>query len=103
MTPVKNPLLRRYWLEFDLSQGPEPAAPGWLGWGCGVTAFTVDDALRLVRKHVFQGAPMVPVSRIIEDVDTTTLDAGHIRPNMDEPISRGIWFPMGYRPSGGSP
>ncbi len=31
---------------------------------------------------------------VVEDVDVTTLDAGHVRPNpMHPPSERGVWFP----------
>ncbi|QQR45582.1 MULTISPECIES: hypothetical protein [Myxococcus] len=103
MTPVKNPLLHRYWLEFDRGDGTEPLACGALFLGCGVTAFTADDAKRLVRESIFGDEPMPSMARIIEDVDITTLDDASVRPNMHEPISRGIWYPIGYRTSGGSP
>jgi hypothetical protein len=101
--PIKNPLLHRYWLEFDRAGGTEPLARRGLLLGCGVTAFTADDATQLVREFIFENEPIPPVARIIEDVDITTLDAGHVRPNMNEPVSRGIWYPIGYWPSGGTP
>ncbi|NVJ17593.1 hypothetical protein [Myxococcus sp. AM010] len=104
MTPVKNPLLHRYWLEFDRRVDNWPPSSRWmmLLGGCGVTAFTVEDALRLVRESLFKDEPLPPLARIIEDVDITTLDAGHIRPNIHEPVRRGIWYPMGHYTSGGS-
>lgn len=103
MMPVKNQLLHRYWLEFDRGNGTEPLARRCLLLGCGVTAFTADDAIGLVREFIFGDEPMLSVARIIEDVDITTLDARSVRPNMNEPVSRGIWYPMGYYSSGGSP
>lgn len=91
--PELMTLLHRYWLRFDL-QDPRPSV---LRVGCGVTAFSREDALSLVRQEVFGGAALPPVVEIVEDVDVSALDAGHILPNMEEPVSRGVWFPMGYR------
>lgn len=31
-----------------------------------------------------------------EDVEIRTLDIGCVIPNMNPPIYRGIWFPLGY-------
>jgi hypothetical protein len=93
--------LHRYWIEFD-----EPGLPASLR-RFGVTAFDIEDAMRLLRREVealevqrhralADGSGMrVPAapSRVVEDVDVTTLDAGHVRPNMHPPSERGVWFP----------
>ena len=36
------------------------------------------------------------IAVLIEDVDVSTLDAGHVLPNMSPPVRRGVWFPLGY-------
>lgn len=99
---VSDPLLHRYWLEFDRTGSAESLAGRGLLLGCGVTAFSPEDATQLVHACIFGQASMPAVVRIIEDVDITTLDAGHVLPNMTEPVSRGIWYPSGYRSSGGT-
>jgi hypothetical protein len=86
-------LLHRYWLRFDFTA----PFPGAVGLGCGVTAFSAEDALNIVQAEVFQGAPLPPIVEMIHDVDVRTLDQGHVIPNMEEPVSRGVWFPRGYR------
>jgi hypothetical protein len=86
-------ILRRYWLRFA-EQQPLPTG---VRLGCGVTALSVEDALRIVQKDVFQGAILPPVGEILEDVDISMLDQDHVAPNMEEPASRGVWFPMGHR------
>ncbi len=87
--------LRRYWLTFDLSiDDPHPI--GVLP-GCGVTAYDRDEALRLVRQHVFARHPFPQLKSLVEDVDVSSLDPGHVRSNMENPVERGIWFPRGYR------
>jgi hypothetical protein len=68
--------------------------------GYGVTAYNLEDALGLLRDRVLGGhAPRI--ESVIENVDVSTLDEGHIRPNMEAPTFRGVWFPRGYAdPSG---
>src|SRR4051812_24473034 len=80
--------LHRYWLTFD-----EGAAPVGCAHGIGVTAWTLDDALTLIREAL-KTSDVRPVS-VTEDVDVQTLDAGHVLPNMMPPSERGVWFPMG--------
>lgn len=86
--------LRRYWLRFA---EPSHHLPPGFGYGCGVTAYDYEDALTLLRERVFhRTTPPDPVE-VIEDVDISKLDPGHVLPNMEEPTTRGIWFPRGYR------
>ena len=84
----------RYWFEFDLESQNAPAG---VRLGCGVTAYSYDDALNLISEQLFSGRDMPAITRVIEDVDVSTLDAGHVLPNMELPKRRGIWFPRGYR------
>lgn len=86
--------LTRYWIELDFPDGYEP--PHGTRSGIGVTAFDRDDALRLVGERVFPAAEVPPVRDVHEDVDVSTLDPGHVIPNMAPPNRRGIWFPLGY-------
>jgi hypothetical protein len=85
--------LRRYWFEFRHTiHAPHPL--GTL-LGCGVTAFSHEDALQLLRERVFVGDPLPPIRRCVEDVDVSTLDPGHVLPNTADPTRRGVWFPLG--------
>jgi hypothetical protein len=88
-------MLRRYWFEFDLSNSGGAGA----NWeqGCGVTAFDDADATDLLKDRVFNGCDLPPIRNVIEDVDVSTLDDKYVRPNMDIPVFRGVWFPMGDR------
>lgn len=79
--------LRRFWFEFE---DPPPT----LGYGCGVTALSQSDAESLIQEQVLDGQPLPTVADVVEDVDVTTLDEGHVRPNMYPPNERGVWFPM---------
>ena len=86
--------LRRYWIKFQTAP-TDRLLPG-MRFGYGVTAYDYDDALQILRWQAFDNAPLPLVASVIEDVDVSTLDAGHILPNMHPPNRRGIWFPMGY-------
>ena len=82
--------LIRYWFEFNFADsGLHPS----LLRGCGVTAYSYDDALRLLSEYVFKGNCLPPIANVIENVDVSTLDTNHILPNMGVCIWRGVWYP----------
>jgi hypothetical protein len=85
--------LHRYWFEFEAQDERDMRSE--IRLGCGVTAYSVDDAAALLGERVFKSG-LPKIRRVIEDVDVSKLDAGHVRPNMAPPNWRGIWFPMGY-------
>jgi hypothetical protein len=87
-----KPLLHRYWFEFELG-----ALPPGVSRGCGVTAYSEEDARRLLADTVFRGSVLPQVRRVVVDVDVSALDPGHVLPNMLDPATRGVWFPMGHR------
>ncbi len=84
-------MLRKYWFEFELP--PSMTGTASYGPGCGVTAFSYEDAVTLIKERLFNGGEVPPVRHYIEDVDVSTLDAERVRPNMDIPFFRGVWFP----------
>ena len=87
--------LTRYWFEFDITA--EDDHPVGVLLGCGVTARGYDDALSLLRERVWEGRELPPVRNVIEDVDVSSLDPGHVLPNLVmPPTGRGVWFPQGY-------
>ena len=81
-------MLRRYWFQFDLSPSESPAVS--YGWGCGVTAYGYEDALTLLREVVFKDNDLPPIRNVVEDIDISTLDEHHVRPNMGMPVFRGV-------------
>ena len=83
-------LLTRFWLKFS----PLPYNP--LNLGCGVTAYSYDDAISLLRRRVFKDEELPTIVSVIENVDVSTLDQRHVIPNMGVCVDRGIWFPLGY-------
>lgn len=86
---------RRYWFEFVFDPD-DHNVPVRLRHGCGVTAEDYDDAVALMRDRLFDGQPLPPVSKMIEDVDIATLDGNYVLPNIGLPLIRGIWFPVGH-------
>jgi hypothetical protein len=80
--------LVRFWFEFERS-----STPTILNIGCGVTAHDYDDALSLLRERVFMGREIPTITRLVENVDTSTLDERHVLPNLGIASSRGVWFP----------
>ena len=86
--------LTRFWFEFDLTiDDPHPIG---VLIGCGVTAQNYEDAIMLLEQRVFTQDPLPTITRVVENVDISTLDANHVLPNMRIPIERGIWYPIGY-------
>jgi hypothetical protein len=85
-------LLRRYWVTFT----PEPQFTP-LSMGCGVTAFDRNDAIRILTKDILSNEKNLVIKNIVEDIDVSTLDQGHVIPNMGLVTERGIWFPLGYK------
>lgn len=83
----------RYWFHFDLTDYAHP--PLGIIMGCGITEASFDLAMDRVKK-IFDNRTVPPILSCIENVDISTLDASHVRPNMGSPSDRGIWFPLGY-------
>lgn len=84
----------RYWLEFNFEN--YALIPFGTRMGCGVTALNYEDALNIVKNKVFNDKPIAPIKLTVENIDISTLDAGHVLLNMGMPSVRGIWFPLGY-------
>jgi hypothetical protein len=83
--------LHRFWIELESSvDGPSRLA-------YGVTAFDEADALAILRHFAYEDRAdeMPAVAKIVADVNVEDLDPGHVRPNMNPPNWRGIWFPKG--------
>ena len=80
-----------YWVTFE---GLEDLHE--LGLGVGVTAHGPDDAGSLIAT-VF-GPLTIKTISVVDDV--TTLDQGHVRPNMGSIFIRGIWYPLGHESTG---
>ena len=72
-----NPALQRFWFRRPV------------GFGYGVTAYSIEDAEQLLTR--------AGLSRdwveVIEDVDVSSLDEGHVLPNIGGVTFRGVWYP----------
>ena len=97
--------MRRFWFEFEAgtlaqleemgsaTNGADPVAPS--GGGVGVTGRDERECREIMRARIFDGRALPKVNRVIADVDVSTLGE-HVLANMEPPIWRGIWFPLGY-------
>jgi len=82
-------MLKRFWFTFALK-----APLTGLSMGCGITAFDLEDARRMLREQVFPAFGEEAVDEIVENIDIRTLEENHVRPNMGNPAVRGVWFPL---------
>ncbi len=78
-----NKLLTAYCIEFGET----------LAMQYGVSAYSFDDAISLLKHKVFQKDEMPNAKKIIEGIKSEDLDQNHIIPNMGVITERGIWFP----------
>lgn len=83
--------LKKFWFRFEPFPKPSP-----LNMGCGVTAYSYEDALYLLQDHVFGENEIPRMMECIENIEQTALDQKHILPNIGDATIRGIWFPLGY-------
>lgn len=84
--------LIRFWFTFEQSL----ALPPSLKLGCGITGYSYEDALTLLKQKVFKGNEEVNIKECIENINLIHLDSNHILPNILPPNFRGIWYPLGY-------
>jgi hypothetical protein len=62
--------------------------------GVGITAASEDDAVALFRR-AWPTAYQITAITIIADM--REVDQGHVAPNMENWMKRGIWYPRGYQ------
>ncbi len=79
---LNNPLLRRYW--FKTKE---------FFYGIGVTAYSLKDAQNLVQESIPYVNWNFNELEVIENIDISNLDEGHVLPNMGAPNFRGVWYP----------
>ncbi|WP_147414346.1 hypothetical protein [Sphingomonas gilva] len=83
--------LRTFWIDFEKLDKPTP-----LNLGCGVSAFSREEAIGLIQRYIFGNRTMPVILNIIDDVKLSDLDKKHVAPNIGSTSVRGIWFPQGY-------
>lgn len=84
-------MLHRFWFRFRSLPRYSP-----LLLGCGVTAYSYEDALHILRRVVFVDKELPEIEAVQEDFDVSILDQKHVVPNMEPIVWRGVWFPKGY-------
>lgn len=82
-------MLRRFWFRFRKTDPPT-----MLTVGCGITAYDLSDARKILSDEVFPTYGVQSIEAIVQDIDVSTLDEKHVRPNMGNPAVRGVWFPL---------
>lgn len=82
-------LLTRYWFRFDADLASSLVCERQ----CGVTAYSVDDAIALMSKYVFIDRDVPKKFEIEVDIDVSRLDPNHILPNSGDCSVRGVWYP----------
>jgi hypothetical protein len=85
----------RYWFEFDFNNFTDE--PFGTRMGCGITGYNYEDVLDILKQKVFVTKELPTIIRAVENIDISTLDEGHVLPNMVSPLSRGVWFPIGFQ------
>ena len=81
-------MLTRYWFEFV--RGGQATA---LSRGCGITAYNLDDARRMLRQEIFPLYGDRATVRVLEGVEFASLDE-RVRLHLGNPAVRGVWFPV---------
>jgi hypothetical protein len=79
-------LLTAYWIT-------SPTQP-WGPLGYGVTAWSVEDALRIIRGWGFELPDPLDLVSIQDGITVADLDQSHVVPNMGPIVLRGMWFPF---------
>ena len=77
-------MLTPYWIKTD-----EP-----FGLGYGITARSEEDAEGLLRLAMSSDCAIISIKPL---EDASSLDQGHVIPNMRNMLRRGIWYPLGYQ------
>jgi len=86
--------MKRFWFQFEFDN--QMTIPAGLSMGCGITALDYSDAIEILRQKIFKNKKVPHIKKVVENIDVSTLDSGHVLPNMNAPNLRGIWFPIGY-------
>jgi hypothetical protein len=73
----------------------------WGPLGFGVTAWSVDDAIRLIKAEGFDIPESPDQLQVHENVNYSDLDPNNVAPNIGPMVMRGLWYPrrnLGYPP-----
>ena len=81
---LKGSWLISYWITTGNRWGP---------LGFGVTAFSIEDASRLISAEGFDIPKTLEELQVRENITFAELDQNHVVPNMGPMIMRGVWYP----------
>ena len=87
--------MKPYWIKFLIST--KYYYPPGTKIGCGITAYSSEDAIDIAAKYIFKSHPLPPIESIHEIQDTLQIEQSHVLPNSDDILNFGVWFPQGYR------
>ena len=76
-----------FWIQ-PPSEGPFPSH------GYGVTAFSSNDALQILREFGIKLPEDISRFKITEGVRVSDLDQNHVLPNIGPMVVRGVWYPF---------
>jgi hypothetical protein len=79
-----------YWLTVEWREEYRPSP---LNLGVGITAISEVDARNLFDTAFGSECSIVTIQPVN---DVGTLEQNHVRPNMENILKRGIWFPLGF-------
>ena len=82
MNKLSSKELRRFWFRSSKNIG------------VGITAYSLDDAEIILSSAIKRHILDLDITEVVVDVGIRELDQGHVIPNMNPPIFRGVWFPM---------
>jgi hypothetical protein len=82
---IKDPRLVSFWIRFK----GEPE----LQHSYGVTAYSLDDALALLKRHQLVGQDIESPIAISANVRIEDLDQAHVVPKCGPMGFRGVWYP----------
>jgi hypothetical protein len=77
---LSNSMLVRYWFHTQK------------GLGFGVTAYSLEDAKSLLAAQ-WPSSPESEILEVVPNINISSLDQGHVAPNMGLANVRGVWFP----------
>jgi hypothetical protein len=83
---LKGSWLTSYWITSPSQHGP---------FGYGVTAFSLEEALRFIRAEgfgLYLPDNLAELS-VIENITFQQLDQNNVVPNMGPMVIRGMWYP----------
>ncbi len=61
--------------------------------GFGVTAYSLEDAEKLLLEATEKMGVTLEIEYVVKDVNVSELDQNHMVPNMGAPNFRGVWYP----------